>query len=305
MPTVLVVDDSETDRRLIAGILKKRANWNVEVTQNGSDALKRLEQGDIDVVVTDMQMPEMDGLNLVQAIRLRFGETPVVLMTAQGSETLAVEALQAGAASYVPKSQAATMLPETVEQLESIVSSDRTYERLVDCIKKNELSLELTNDPSLIDPLVDLVQQMVHGVGVVDTIDRVRLGVALEQALLNALYRGNLEISAEDMDQAREKMLQGETTNLVEERATQSPYKDRRIRVEVSITEDEATFVIADEGKGFDISEVLREDDPNSLELHGGRGLVLMRSFMDEVTFNESGNEVSMKKRRKNTDQND
>ncbi|MCR9117693.1 MAG: response regulator [bacterium] len=298
MPTVLIVDDSEMDRRLIGGILEKRSNWQVQTAENGTQALQRLEQGGIDVVVTDMQMPEMDGLHLVQAIRLRFGETPVVLMTGQGSETLAVEALQGGAASYVPKSQAAVMLPETVEQLEAVVSADRTYGRLVDCIKRNELSLELTNDPSLIDPLVDLVQQMVHGVGVVDTIDRVRLGVALEQALLNALYRGNLEISSDDMDQVREKMLQGEESNLVEERRNAAPYKDRRIRVEVAINPEEATFTVSDEGKGFDLAAMSGPLDTTQLELKGGRGLVLMRSFMDEVQFNEVGNEVSMTKRR-------
>ena len=66
MATVLVVDDSAVDRRLVSGLLKKVPNMQVETAENGRDAVTRLRDLDVDLVVTDLQMPELDGLGLVR-----------------------------------------------------------------------------------------------------------------------------------------------------------------------------------------------------------------------------------------------
>src|SRR6202008_3824555 len=97
-------------------------------------ALARMEEARPDLVLTDMQMPELDGLELVEAVRARFPEVPVILMTAHGSEELAVNALQRGAASYVPKRSLAHDLVSTVgavlELAKARRASLRVYESL-------------------------------------------------------------------------------------------------------------------------------------------------------------------------------
>ncbi len=297
MPTILIVDDSSVDRRLVGGLLEQDTDWNLEYAENGRAALARLREVNADVVVTDMNMPEMDGLDLVRAVRVHYSDVPVILMTGQGSEALAIEALDLGAASYVPKSHLNDSLRNSIEQVLGLVRADRTYEQLIDCMTRNEFTFLLPNDAALIDPLVDLVQQMVGGLRLCDPIGRVRVGMALEQALLNALYRGNLELSPDMMHQASEKLL-SEGVDLVEQRRTQPKYRDRRVFVEAHVTKEEARFVVRDEGPGFDTSTVPAPHDAHALEREGGRGLVLMRSFMDEVRFNDVGNEVTMVKRR-------
>ncbi len=298
MPTALVVDDSAVDRRLVGGLLEKELGWHVEYAENGTDALARIQSTPVDVVITDMQMPEMDGLNLVQAIRIQYSDLPVILVTGRGSESLAIEALQKGAASYCPKSQLAAMLPDTVESVAALVRADRSYESLIDCLTRSEFTFRLPNNPDLIDPLVDMIQQMIGGMKLCDAIERVRVGTAVEQALLNALFRGNLEITLEDMQQAREDLMQGKQVNLVEERRRKTPYSERTIFIDALITSNEARFIIRDDGPGFDIQQLPAPGDATALEREGGRGLVLMRTFMDEVKFNEAGNEVTMIKRR-------
>src|SRR4051812_38910940 len=101
--TVLVVDDSAMDRHLAGAIIQKMEGWHADFAGNGVEALAMLEQKKADVVLTDMLMPEMDGLQLVQAVRTKYPLIPVILMTAHGSEDIAIQALQKGAASYVPK----------------------------------------------------------------------------------------------------------------------------------------------------------------------------------------------------------
>ena len=198
MTRILVVDDSEVDRRLAAGLLQRgQADYEIDLAGNGREAITRLRESPPDLVVTDMQMPERDGLELVRAIRLHYPQVPVILMTAHGSDDLAILALEEGAASYVPKSQLSDRLVETVEEVLAIARADRTYERLISCLHRTELDFTLDNDPALIDPLVDLVQQMAAGMRLCDANDRFRIGVALKAALLNALYRGNLEINGD------------------------------------------------------------------------------------------------------------
>ena len=103
MPTLLVVDDVATDRLRIAGLAARWMNSNVLQAADGATALKMIEQHQPDIVLTDLHMPEMNGLQLVEAIRDQYPYIPVILMTADGSEEIAALALQKGAASYVPK----------------------------------------------------------------------------------------------------------------------------------------------------------------------------------------------------------
>src|SRR5262245_56994905 len=131
MSTVLVVDDSAVDRSLIGGLLDRESDWRVEFANNGGQAMSRLRGLEVDVVVTDLNMPEMDGLDLVRAVRIQYPDLPVILITGQGSESLAIEALEQGAASYVPKARLGEMLAETVEQVTAMLRADRSYARLI------------------------------------------------------------------------------------------------------------------------------------------------------------------------------
>src|SRR5262249_52591502 len=95
--TVLVVDDSVIDRHLAWAIVETLPGWKARFASNGIDALAAIKQQAPDLVLTDMLMPEMDGLELVQSIRLQHPLIPVILMTAHGSEDVAIQALQRGA----------------------------------------------------------------------------------------------------------------------------------------------------------------------------------------------------------------
>lgn len=298
MPTILVVDDSSVDRRLATLLLSKGTTIHVEEAENGRAALQAIERCEPDLVVTDLQMPELDGLGLIRRVRSQHPRVPVVLMTAHGSEGLAVEALEAGAASYVPKSALPDTLLDTVEQVLAISRADHNLDRLAQCLQRADFTFWLENDSSLIDPLVDVVQRLVDKMQLCDATGRVRVGIALEEALLNALYRGNLELSFDQMQEDRANLLQGLSMGLAEQRRNEPPYRDRKILVKINVSTEEIKIIVRDEGPGFDVIPVANSDDPAALGREGGRGLVLMRTFMDEVTYNDAGNEVCMIKRR-------
>ncbi len=297
MPTVLVVDDSAVDRRLVGGLLRKNPEWTVEYAANGVEALARMRDALPDLIVTDLSMPAMDGLELVRSVRSHYSDVPVILMTAYGSDALAIEALEQGAASYVPKSKLTEKLRDTMEEVLALARADRTYEQLISCLRQCEFTFLLENDPALVDPLVDLVQKMVAGMRMCDFTTRLRIGVALKEALLNALFHGSLEISVEEMQAVGGNLLAENDLSLAEKRRQEPPYCERRVYVDVRITPDEARFIVRDEGPGFDVSALGAPADA-TWEGECGRGLMLMRSFMDDVIFNPKGNEVTMVKRR-------
>jgi CheY-like chemotaxis protein len=293
MTTVLVVDDSLTDRRLAGGLLAKHDGWEIHYASDGRDALDKIERDVPDVVVTDLNMPELDGLELVRIIRETYALVPVILMTNRGSEDIAVQALKSGASSYVPKSRLASDLEGTVHQVLGIARADQAHVRLLRRLKQQQVRFELENDHDLIGTAVRYLQDAIRGMGLCDDTERVRIGVALQEALVNASFHGNLEVSStlRELDHRA-------YYDLANERMKLSPYRDRKIFISANLSPDEVTVVIRDEGPGFDPGKLPDPTDPTNLEKHSGRGLLLMRTFMSEIQYNATGNEVTMIKRR-------
>jgi CheY-like chemotaxis protein/anti-sigma regulatory factor (Ser/Thr protein kinase) len=290
--TVLVVDDSAMDRHLAGAIVQKMSGWQATFAGNGVEALSSLEKQRPDIVVTDMLMPEMDGLQLVQAIRSKYPLIPVILMTAHGSEDIAIQALQKGAASYVPKKSLARDLADTLEQIVSATKTKQQEVRLLSRMEVFETRFALDNDTSLIPALVGHLEEDITRLKLCDPSGLVLLGVALHEAMTNAILHGNLELDS-SLRETDEKQYH----RLCIERRTQPPYEARRVSVTARFTRDELAFIIRDEGKGFDPNTLPDPTDPANLGKVSGRGLLLIQTFMDRVEHNPLGNEITMVKR--------
>jgi CheY-like chemotaxis protein len=292
MATLLVVDDSATDRRIAGGLLEKEPDFEVVYAEDGSDALRKIEDDLPDIVITDMVMPNLDGLQLVETMKQDYPLIPVILMTGLGSEEIAVRALRLGAASYVPKRRLASDLMETVRLVLRAASRDRNVTRLLmHRTRQADFKFVLENDLSLLAASVTYIQQTMESMGLFDDAERLRIGVALEEVLLNAMYHGNLEISSVLREDDRPTYHEQARA-----RASEAPYRDRRIHFSASLSPAGAQFTIRDQGQGFDRKGLPDPTDAANLHRVSGRGLLLMHTFMDSVEFNELGNEVRLTK---------
>lgn len=293
MSRILVVDDSPVERRVMGGLLGENPDWTVDFAGDGAEALDRCLTHEPDLVVTDFNMPNMDGLQLLNKLKQRHPRIPVIIATAAGSEELAVTALQQGAASYVPKILLARDLGRVVDTVLSASQDRRQGDTILRALVRQELRFSFPSDRRLVRPAVSALQDFGVQFGVFTERDRTRVGVALEEALLNAIVHGNLEVSSKlrDLDD-------GSFEKLVALRIGKSPYKDRRVEVLANFSPEMAEFSIRDEGPGFDVSKLPDPTDPENMARAHGRGVLLMRTFMDEVTYNETGNQVTMSKRR-------
>lgn len=292
MTSVLIVDDNPMDRRF-AGACVEESGMSATYAENGRDALERLQTETPDIVLTDLDMPEMDGLSLVRALQKHDPTLPVILMTAKGSEEVAAEALSAGASSYVPKRNFQQEVMAALKIVDDSSKSRQKRQQVFRYLTRAESEFVIGNDHDAGPVIVGYCQDAVRMKNLCSEGDLIRIGTALSEAIVNAIDHGNLELHS--------KMRESEDPrgyhDLGELRKNQEPFCNRRIVVTTKITETEATFSISDEGPGFDPSTLPDPADPENLMRPHGRGLMLIRTFMDEVSFNETGNEIRMSKR--------
>ena len=290
--TVLVAEDSRTQSVLFRSLLEK-AGYHTVMAVNGREALDMIRNMPPDVVITDLNMPEMNGLELVEALHADFPSIPVILATGVGNEEIAAEALRKGAASYVPKRNLRDLIP-TLQRLLAVAQSDRASAQLSTCATLSDMRFSLPNEGVLVAPLVAKIKRIVESFKIRDGSGAMRVAMALDEALQNAMLHGNLEVSS--------RLREGDDANafyaLATERRQLSPFKDRRVNVRVLVTPEKAEITIADEGPGFDPGKIPDPTDPAYLDRPCGRGLWLIHAFIDEVRHNPAGNEITMILRR-------
>lgn len=294
MPNILLVEDSATQAMQMK-LLLESASHQVICCDDGSTALEHLANGTSEIVVTDLELPLVNGLELIKRMRAEYPQIPAVLVTAQGSERLAAEALRIGATAYVPKSMLEDMLLGTVEDVLGVLRTDRSYAELIDCTVENRLVFEIPNKPQLLLTAIDLTMQMAAGMQLLSGVERYRVATALQHATFNAMYRGNLEIPHDQWHLTSVEDINRDCP-LAAERLRGEPYKSRKVHYDARLTRDFIRVAIRDEGRGFNTKSLPAEEDPQAMDPAAGRGMVLIRKFMDKVSFNDAGNEIVLVK---------
>ncbi len=296
MAKILVVEDSSVDRHLVGSLLSRQSDWNVDFATDGRHALNRLEEGSPnfvspDVIVTDLRMPEVDGLELVRALRVSHPQVPVVLITSFGSEQIAIEALRAGATNFSPKSSLHTDLVRTVGQVLDLAKRMKYDQSPGIHPSSKQVAFVLENELSLIGPTIEHLQENLPSWS---DRDRLQIGMALDEALVNAMHHGNLEVESS----LREGEDDQKYYDLIRDRKNSAPFCHRRVRVEAEFSDQHVCVQISDDGPGFDPSVVPDPTAEENLHRASGRGLFLIKSFMDQVAYNKVGNQITMTKLR-------
>lgn len=296
MVKVLVVEDSSTQAVQIKYVLKNEG-FQVIVAGDGDEALDLVESFQPDVVLTDLQMPNMDGLTLVSAIRKSRKSLPVVLMTDHGNEDIAMQALMCGAASYIPKRRLKEDVAATLRDVLEMSQAAIEQKDLERCMTECQTKYVLENNSQLVNQLIAQIEYQLGAIEFAEANEILQLNVAIHEALDNAIYHGNLELSSELRESGG--MAYHEEAD---RRRTAEPYKNRHVHVSTCISRERLKVVVLDEGHGFDPAAVDNPTSQSNLERITGRGLLLMRTFMDDVKFNDKGTQVTLVKNAKKKD---
>ena len=287
MATVLIAEDPKSSRS-IQKLLEQQNPRTEARTVSPDQVLHHLSHEDYEVLLVDIGAID-DATEWLDQLRQDFPDLPIVLVGSPSPrDSVSVKTLILGAASFMPRNRMSRDLSVTVDRIVALCCGDHG-EAIGHLLRASQFHYELKNDR---DDVALIVRHVINGFehfGICGRADRVRVAVAIEEALVNALVHGNLEVPSDLRERPDDAYEQ-----LIAARRTASPYRERRARLIARFSHDEGTIVISDEGPGFAPEDVPDPTDPENLVKPHGRGLLLMRTFMDEVHYNDKGNEVTM-----------
>ena len=289
---VLIVEDDEPSRQFMTTLVREEG-YDVMEAANGAEGLKRFESFQPDLVFSDISMPIMDGLEMLEKIRRQSFNTIVVMTTAFGTAEYTLKALRLHANDFLVK----PVLPQDVianlKKYEDVLATRSVEREVFGMILHRELTLQLGNLPGIVSKVVDRLMQETECR--IPAAERLSIHLGLLEIIMNAIEHGNLGITYSEKSQA----LEGESDdwkNLVTRRMSESPYKDRSVLIQFQMDGECCEWTITDEGEGFDWLSVPDPNDPENLLAANGRGIMLARLSFDDLTYLGNGNQVVVRK---------
>ncbi|RLB68286.1 MAG: hypothetical protein DRH04_06945 [Deltaproteobacteria bacterium] len=288
---VIIADDEAATRDVLAEIVEQEGLQALGF-ENGKSALEALHDhaDEVMLVISDIKMPVMNGIEFIRQARKSFPETPFVIASGYGTKNDIITTLKLGALDYLEKPFRIKDVREIIQKIKQVLYETQQKIELYHYLEGKKICFKITNDIKLVHALVnELIQEIkkIGGKALQPELTGIRM--ALHEALVNAIEHGNLELSSSLK----------ETPHYLEEmekRITESPYADRQVLVETTITPTSFTCKITDEGPGFDWRSLPDPRDPENLFKPHGRGIILMANYFDRMTFNEQGNSIKMEK---------
>lgn len=287
---VLVVEDDQASRSYLEVILRKE-NLNFRSADNGKDGLEIFKEYIPDIVLSDINMAQMNGLELLENIKRIKPETIVIMLTAFNSEDYVVEAMKLGANNYLKKPVLKNNLISLLRKYSSVLHSRKSAKKIQGFIKRHNFSLDFKSNIEIIPSIVNYLITEVEGVFPEEVLLDIKLG--LGELLLNAVEHGNLDISFIEKSHAVQN---DQLQQLYYERLGDPEFYRRKVFIDFSMTPEYSEWVITDEGDGFDpdsIPNPISED--GILRLHG-RGIFICKFQFDELEYLENGNKVRARK---------
>ena len=289
----LIADDSTEVLGYLRGFLVK-AGHSVQCVSDGEEALQIFRQGEIEGVFCALTMPKLGGLELLNEVKLCNSRRPFVMLCPHSDTESALSALQLGACDFLFKSIQPLELQRTLDRVVSLHEGFHFSAYALDHLLQESRTLEIGNDFEGVNRIVAFMTQDLPSYGILEQEQLFRMNMLLKEALENAIFHGNLEMNLE---------VRRNNPKLFYETATQKrdidPYNSRKLILQYDISRNSAKYVVRDEGKGFAHLDLLDLKDPENLHRIEGHGLLMITNFMDEVFWNDRGNEMTMVRYRK------
>jgi len=240
------------------------------------------------IVINDSIVEE----SLFEEIDAAAPHVPILLMTCASERSTTIHSLQLGALSFIPAQAPPHEFRQVIDRILKLTRFSRDQQRTLQHCRQCSFEFLLDNNLSNVPHVVGHLRDVFAAVSGSPVREQMRLAVAIEETLQNAILHGNLGVSSKLKLEA-----DGAFDALVQQRLQEEPYRSRKVQLIADFRPEAVSLQIADEGEGFDFFEVRDPTDPENLLLPYGRGLLLIKSFMDEVVYEPPGNKVTLRKR--------
>ncbi len=287
---ILIVEDDYASRLFLESLLESNG-YEFRSAENGIEGLNIFDEYNPDIVLTDIKMPIMDGLELLEAIRDKNSDAIVVIVTAFGSENYAIQALHLGANNYLKKPVASQDILRLLKKYKAVISGKYSPESLPGKLINRTFSLEFKSIFTKIPKIVDKI--MVESAVDIDNSEKVNIELGLVELITNAVEHGNLGISYIEKQKALDA---GNLSELFDERVHNEKYKNRKIKVDFFADREKYRWTITDEGEGFDWKSIPDPTDQKHILELNGRGIFISKFLFDKIEYSGKGNIVTATK---------
>jgi DNA-binding response OmpR family regulator len=298
--SILIVDDEQIIRNVLKRKLEQSTSYNVFTADDGEPALEIFRKENIDLVISDLLMVRMNGIELLRNLKQIDHKVPVIIITGYGTLDDAIEAIKLGAEDFIKKPFDISEVIATIEKTFKKQEEEADQRAIIKHIAKEDVELEIPTDFEFLNKVINYIFSHLKARWLVGSEDLHDVKVCLYEALYNALEHGSLEISEDEkvtiLEQGQQAYKEFLLARLQDER-----YKDKKIHVALWISPTDMRVSIRDEGPGFDATKRINNMNTEELFKSSGRGLLLINSLMDEVGFNDTGNQITMLKLRSST----
>lgn len=257
---ILIIDDHDDLETLLTEEFSKKGHL-IKSTENRDEALHLLESEDFDVIVTDL-----DGEHLAASKNGTSEDLSCLPDEGPYAGRSNIKAFKLSVSNYKKENFTEDELKYFVE---TVLNFKTRCVDKIDAVRdlREKIEFEVPSYVSLMHDILDYLMKRVEKSGVVNP-ETSNLFVALDEAFVNAVKHGNKFNS------------------------------EKLVRITVEVSKEEARFTIEDEGEGFNVNEIPDPRNPENLFKTSGRGVLFIYNIMDEVTYNERGNRLTMIKRK-------
>jgi len=265
---ILVVDDEKDVRDTLCEMIES-LGYGVAVAENGIKALDRVRTERIDLIVTDLSMPAMSGLDLIVEAKRVSPNIPIAVISAYGNVENTTYALTRGAFSFIAKPFKMPQIKDMIRKGKQLRELSLGTYALMDWVH-SETDMTFPSQEDLFPSAILFVLKECQWRGIEDDARLENIAICMEELLSNALIHGNRK------------------------------NKDKQITMRMSFDAERFVLVVKDEGDGFDGTTYLEKIRNNQTAIPEKRGLFIADLLVDELRFNEKCNEVTAVIYRKN-----
>lgn len=292
---ILLVDDEPEILEILSEFLRIREH-TVTTAGNGKQALELvLGDNEYDLVLSDIKMPEMDGLTFLEKVRNADINLPAILISGQGDLESSIRALQLGALDFIVKPVYLKSVEEALEKIENAIAAERESLFAIQHIHQQNLDMAFSSNLAHIRSVISYFNRHTSDICASFELDGNKLAICLQESLSNAIIHGNFGI-----DSSLKEQDWGAFDDLIKARQENPDFGNKQVRISFSHGPGQLKFAVSDEGNGFDPASLPDPTRPESWMKLSGRGILFIRSYMDEVRWNPVGNMITMIKHLKN-----
>jgi YesN/AraC family two-component response regulator len=288
---ILLVDDDPDILKIFTEFFEMKKH-TVSTANNGKAALDLvLAANSFDVVFSDIKMPEMDGLSFLEKMRNNDFHIPVILISGQGDLESSIKALKLGALDFILKPVHLKTLDEALLKIDTALAAERETAIAQKLVKDQRVTLQCNSQLRHIRQIISYFVKQTKDICTNYDLDATKLAICLQECLSNAIIHGNL-----DLDSGLKETDWSAFDALTQQRENDSSYCDKTVSILFQQTPTLMRFTVSDEGRGFNPDDLPDPTDPTSWLKLSGRGILFIRSYMDEVHWNDQGNQIVMSK---------